>query len=249
MEHNNQTEKKKKKTTTTTTTTTTKYEDLLPVMAEKLDVENFVSELCKGFELLADSQKGLITSGSLKKNSTFLKMEGRSKEEAWNEGILLLQSPVLGESKIFGNQGFNEDLVRLLIKLPWTHSVIGSEPNNMRKTKCLSVQIASKLANSRSESDLEVLDLGLHDEDEEVRIEAVMSIPVIAMWCGPQILSHTFRRLEFIEGEKHDKVKNVIPFSLGYLSCLHGSCNTGDGLDKKGKLMNERNLERLTCSP
>ncbi|KAF4391833.1 hypothetical protein G4B88_011476 [Cannabis sativa] len=190
MEHNNQTEKKKKKTTTTTTTTTTKYEDLLPVMAEKLDVENFVSELCKGFELLADSQKGLITSGSLKKNSTFLKMEGRSKEEAWND-----------------------------------------EPNNMRKTKCLSVQIASKLANSRSESDLEVLDLGLHDEDEEVRIEAVMSIPVIAMWCGPQILSHTFRRLEFIEGEKHDKVKNVIPFSLGYLSCLHGSCNTGDGVN------------------
>ncbi|KAM6558479.1 hypothetical protein CsatA_027718 [Cannabis sativa] len=164
--------------------------------------------------------------------------------------ILLLQSPVLGESKIFGNQGFNEDLVRLLIKLPWTHSVIGSEPNNMRKTKCLSVQIASKLANSRSESDLEVLDLGLHDEDEEVRIEAVMSIPVIAMWSGPQILSHTFRRLEFIEGEKHDKVKNVIPFSLGYLSCLHGSCNTGDGVDKsKFKLFvnttNEKQCQTL----
>ncbi|KAM6600156.1 hypothetical protein CsatA_019765 [Cannabis sativa] len=79
MEHNNQTERKKK---TTTTTTTTEYEDLLPVMAEKLDVENFVSELCKGFELLADPEKGLITSESLRKNSAFLGMEGMSKEEA-----------------------------------------------------------------------------------------------------------------------------------------------------------------------
>ncbi|KAF4384518.1 hypothetical protein F8388_003825 [Cannabis sativa] len=78
MEHNNQTERKKK----TTTTTTTEYEDLLPVMAEKLDVENFVSELCKGFELLADPEKGLITSESLRKNSAFLGMEGMSKEEA-----------------------------------------------------------------------------------------------------------------------------------------------------------------------
>ncbi|XP_062091343.1 calcium-binding protein KIC-like [Humulus lupulus] len=78
MELNNLTDKKK----TTTTTSITEYEDLLPVMAEKLDVENFVSELCKGFELLADPEKGLITSGSLRKNSAFLGMEGMSKEEA-----------------------------------------------------------------------------------------------------------------------------------------------------------------------
>ncbi|PON39031.1 Parvalbumin [Trema orientale] len=80
MEHSNQTQKKKN--TTTTTTTATEYEDLLPVMADKLDVENFVSELCKGFQLLADPEKGLITSGSLRKNSAFLGMEGMSKEEA-----------------------------------------------------------------------------------------------------------------------------------------------------------------------
>ena len=68
MEHNNETQKNK----TTTTTTTTKYEDLLPVMANKLDVEGFVSELCKGFHLLANPSKGLITSGSLRTNSAFL---------------------------------------------------------------------------------------------------------------------------------------------------------------------------------
>ena len=35
-----------------------------------------------------------------------------------------------------------------------------------------------------------------------------------------------------MKGEKQEKVKNIIPFSLGYLSCLYGSCNAGDGLDK-----------------
>ncbi|GMN42863.1 hypothetical protein TIFTF001_012078 [Ficus carica] len=81
MEHN-QTGKRTTTTTTMTTTTTTEYEDLLPVMAEKLDVESFVSELCKGFQLLADPEKGLITSGSLRRNSAILGMEGMSGEDA-----------------------------------------------------------------------------------------------------------------------------------------------------------------------
>ena len=52
------------------------YEDLLPVMAQKLDVEVFVSELCSGFRLLADATKGLITAESLRRNSALLGMEG-----------------------------------------------------------------------------------------------------------------------------------------------------------------------------
>ncbi|KAH7519452.1 calcium-binding protein KIC [Ziziphus jujuba] len=62
--------------------TSTEYEDLLPVMAEKLDVDNFMSELCKGFQLLAEPGRGLITAGSLRKNSALLGMEGMSKEDA-----------------------------------------------------------------------------------------------------------------------------------------------------------------------
>lgn len=58
------------------------YEDLLPIMAEKLDVETFVSELCGGFKLLADPTSGLITPESLKKNSALLGMEGMSKEDS-----------------------------------------------------------------------------------------------------------------------------------------------------------------------
>lgn len=62
------------------------YEDLLPVMAEKLDVDTFVSELCGGFRLLADPTSGLITPESLKKNSALLGMEGMSKEDS--EGMV-----------------------------------------------------------------------------------------------------------------------------------------------------------------
>lgn len=40
---------------------TNDYQDLLPVMADKLDVDAFVSELCVGFRLLADPASGLIT--------------------------------------------------------------------------------------------------------------------------------------------------------------------------------------------
>ncbi|GLT84819.1 hypothetical protein SLE2022_030310 [Rubroshorea leprosula] len=66
----------------TRTSTATEYEDLLPVMAEKLDVDAFVSELCGGFRLLADQGRGLITPESLRKNSALLGMEGMSKDEA-----------------------------------------------------------------------------------------------------------------------------------------------------------------------
>ncbi|KAK0583037.1 hypothetical protein LWI29_032758 [Acer saccharum] len=68
--------------TTTGAATASEYEDLLPVMAEKLDVEDFVSELCGGFRLLSDLDRGLITPESLKQNSAHLGMEGMSKEDA-----------------------------------------------------------------------------------------------------------------------------------------------------------------------
>ncbi|XP_021280371.1 calcium-binding protein KIC [Herrania umbratica] len=70
----------------TPSTTTSEYEDLLPVMAEKLDVDAFVSELCGGFRLLADQERGLITPESLRRNSAHLGMEGMTKEEA--EGMV-----------------------------------------------------------------------------------------------------------------------------------------------------------------
>nr|AFK46657.1 unknown [Lotus japonicus] len=65
-----------------TTTEAEEFEDLLPVMAEKLDVETFVSELCGGFKLLSDPETGLISSESLMRNSALLGMDGMTKEDA-----------------------------------------------------------------------------------------------------------------------------------------------------------------------
>ncbi|KAM7261261.1 hypothetical protein ACFE04_026736 [Oxalis oulophora] len=64
------------------TTMNDQYEDMLPIMAEKLDVESFVTELCGGFRLLAESANGLITPESLMRNSAMLGMEGMTDDEA-----------------------------------------------------------------------------------------------------------------------------------------------------------------------
>ncbi|RVX21093.1 putative ribonuclease H protein [Vitis vinifera] len=74
-----------------------------------------------------------------------------------------------------------------------------TESNPPWRTKCLSVQVQSKIGPSlKTESILEVLDLGLHDEAVEVRIEAVISMPVIVLWSGLDVLRHVFRRLDEI---------------------------------------------------
>lgn len=57
------------------------FQDLLPVMAQKLGGEGLIKELCNGFKLLMDSEKGLITFESLKKNSAFLGLEDFSDKE------------------------------------------------------------------------------------------------------------------------------------------------------------------------
>ncbi|XP_054780438.1 calcium-binding protein KIC [Prosopis cineraria] len=73
------------------------FEDLLPVMAEKLDVEAFVSELCAGFKLLSDPETGLITGESLRRNSALLGMEGMNREEAEE---MIRQGDLDGDGKL-----------------------------------------------------------------------------------------------------------------------------------------------------
>ncbi|XP_020213584.1 calcium-binding protein KIC [Cajanus cajan] len=73
------------------------FEDLLPVMAEKLDVETFVSELCGGFKLLADPETGLITSESLMRNSALLGIDEMSKEDA---EAMVRQGDLDGDGKL-----------------------------------------------------------------------------------------------------------------------------------------------------
>lgn len=57
------------------------FQDYLPVMANKLGGDGLIDELCNGFDLLKDSDKGVITFESLKRNSYLLGLQGLSDED------------------------------------------------------------------------------------------------------------------------------------------------------------------------
>ncbi|MBA0632614.1 hypothetical protein Godav_001323 [Gossypium davidsonii] len=57
------------------------FEDFLPIMANKLGGEGLIGELCNGFNLLMDSEKGVITFDSLKKNSALLGLQDLSDDD------------------------------------------------------------------------------------------------------------------------------------------------------------------------
>lgn len=87
----------------------TEFEDLLPTMAEKLKADDFVSELCGGFELLADPARGLITSESLRRNSALLGMEGMTKEDS---------EAMVREGDLDGDGGLNQmEFCILMVRL------------------------------------------------------------------------------------------------------------------------------------
>ncbi|XXG83189.1 hypothetical protein AAC387_Pa10g0998 [Persea americana] len=57
------------------------FEDFLPLMAEKLGEEGLMGELCNGFSLLMDREKGVITFESLKGNSALLGLQDLKDDE------------------------------------------------------------------------------------------------------------------------------------------------------------------------
>ncbi|CAJ1956874.1 unnamed protein product [Sphenostylis stenocarpa] len=59
----------------------THFQDFLPVMANKLGGDGLIDELCNGFNLLKDLEKGVITFDSLKRNSVLLGLQGLSDED------------------------------------------------------------------------------------------------------------------------------------------------------------------------
>jgi serine/threonine-protein kinase ATR len=82
--------------------------------------------------------------------------------------IYSLQGAPLMENKLFKNTDDSADLLSMVLKLSWSHSLVITEPHNTWKTKCISVQVASKLGSSlKTETGVEVLDLSLCDEVEE----------------------------------------------------------------------------------
>ncbi|KAF5728001.1 hypothetical protein HS088_TW21G00143 [Tripterygium wilfordii] len=57
------------------------FHDFLPTMAQKLGGDGLIDELCNGFNLLMDADKGLITFDSLKRNSALLGLQDLSDED------------------------------------------------------------------------------------------------------------------------------------------------------------------------
>ncbi|XP_022848660.1 calcium-binding protein PBP1-like [Olea europaea var. sylvestris] len=60
------------------------FQDFLPLMAEKLGGDGLIGELCNGFQVLMDSDKGVITFESLKKNSALLGLKDMSDDDLHN---------------------------------------------------------------------------------------------------------------------------------------------------------------------
>lgn len=57
------------------------FEDHFPLMVKKLGSEGFMKELCNGFMLLMDRDKGVITFESLKRSAVLLGLDGTLSED------------------------------------------------------------------------------------------------------------------------------------------------------------------------
>lgn len=64
-----------------TRTRLVEFEDFLPTMADKLGAEGLMGELCNGFNLLVDQERGVITFESLKRNAAHLGLGGLKDDE------------------------------------------------------------------------------------------------------------------------------------------------------------------------
>ncbi|MCL7051841.1 hypothetical protein MKW94_026365 [Papaver nudicaule] len=161
--------------------------------------------------------------------------------------ILLLQSSHPRENILFKTMDVNADL-SVMLMLPWKPLAL-TEADPIWKTKCLSVQVLSKIGFAlKSESLLEILDLALHDEAEEVRVEAVTSIPMIVLCSGLGVLPQMLKRLEILGTKKCSSVNRVVPVTLGYLACLHGSIYANSALPCKLFLVDDNNIKNQTIA-
>ncbi|XP_060211386.1 calcium-binding protein KRP1-like [Lycium barbarum] len=61
-----------------------KFYDFLPLMAEKLGGDGLINEMCNGFQLLMNKDKGVITFESLKKNSALMGLQDLKDDDLWS---------------------------------------------------------------------------------------------------------------------------------------------------------------------
>ncbi|GFZ03157.1 calcium-binding EF-hand family protein [Actinidia rufa] len=75
------------------------FQDLLPIMAQNLGGEGLIRELCNGFRVLMDGEKGLITFESLKRNSVLLGLQDFEEDDLRN---------MIGEGDLDGDGALNQ---------------------------------------------------------------------------------------------------------------------------------------------
>ncbi|KAJ0746764.1 putative non-specific serine/threonine protein kinase [Helianthus annuus] len=150
--------------------------------------------------------------------------------------LLLKQRFLYVKDEHFRDGGNAANLVQLVLKICWDH-------HPSWKTKCLCLKIIPLMGCfPQSGSDLGILDLGLQDEAEDVRSEAVIAMPLIALLFRFDTLPQIVKRLECLSKEKNEKVKKSITISLGYLACLCGSCHdTKSSFENNCKLFLKEN--------
>lgn len=99
------------------------------------------------------------------------------------------------KDELFSDNGNVANLMQSVLKIPWNYFPMAADPCLPWKTKSFCLQILPMLGSlSQSVSDLDVLDLGLQDEAEEVRSEAIIAMPLIGM-CRFGTLTPIFKRL------------------------------------------------------
>ncbi|KZV39346.1 serine/threonine-protein kinase ATR [Dorcoceras hygrometricum] len=165
------------------------------------------------------------------------------------DSLLLVQGSLSDVDKnefFFESMGDIGTLLLPVLKLSWNYCPSTIDYCSPWKAKCLSIRILSKIGFiAQNGVDLDVLDLGLRDEAEEVRIKAIIYMPLIIRCSDVSFLRHMFNKLEILEKEKNEQVKKIIPLFLGHLACLIGYCYEETSLgDSRYKfyLMNDQEI-------
>lgn len=95
------------------------FEDLLPVIVARLGTEGLMVELCKGFQLLMDPAKGVITADSLRRSSaTALGLGGCITEE---EVVSMVREGDLNRDGVLDQMEFCVLMLRLSPELMDMH--------------------------------------------------------------------------------------------------------------------------------
>ena len=105
------------------------------------------------------------------------------------------ESQFIGDGTHFVHPIYS-DLINML-KMMLDDGHVVTQTSSDYKIKCLLIQTIAKVGNKLNAGcDLEVLDLAIRNGTAEVQNESIMSLPIIVLYSGPNMLGAMFRKLE-----------------------------------------------------